>query len=1334
MAPSRKKGAKAAAAAAARRQWKVGDLVLAKVKGFPAWPATVSEPEKWGYSADWKKVLVYFFGTQQIAFCNHGDVEAFTEEKKESLLGKRHGKGADFVRAVREIIDSYDKLKNQDQGININSNSEATVTNVSKVEAPASIEACIKRSDSAIDKNDLGLTNGGVVASSRRADGLYDRETPSEEHLVVTETPRSATYSRKKLGDAQAQNCVTHKPPSAQRSRSSSRVGSRSLQNFLLPSSASNMIAGNVVPSILQDGSLRRNKRIRRSPDASEAHCMSSPAIVSHDSPEENGSEVVTVDSDTLSFNEGSTVESGYNVPQPDSVSEGCVGDVELSQRFELQPKTVIVKKKRKPSRKRASNCGTQLAGVLEKEAGSDFQLHTTRKTLPGHLEKLHGSYSKEDGDEHLPLVKRARVRMSRPSSSGEQLDASIQAKEKLPETSNSSLGHVCTALNCEEGRPVDKTSTVVKVDVDSSSPLNSCPSNKPPLWEAKKHHQFGCSVDGEAALPPSKRLHRALEAMSANAFVDRQTVLEAPSTMKTVMNGCLSFTKDSSNMSTEDKARNEFRAQDFDSFSDNASQDFASEFSRNLNAPVVKSDKSPEHVFCKDTLVEAVDCATGKNNGISSFDAHAAKPVVMAQSPEALSTNLGKEEVSLATHQGFVGLKLPSNYDCKSIGPRKEDDPSILSRTSLDPVAGNVEITNQDKEMCEVVKESKPTLKDSNVKQSPILEEVTVAAVQCPHLSSTSVFEDHLSHKIVTGIRSSLSPTEGLDSTARVTPPNTSVGNISTSENSNFVEDDVCCSPDIQLRHEKPKVSGKLSNRVEANTALRSFEAILGTLTRTKENIGRATRIAIDCAKFGFAAKVVETLARNLESEPSLHRRVDMFFLVDSITQCSRSLKGDVGGIYTSTFQAVLRLWQERRILPESIIRRHIRDLDSRCNTSSTGAFCRRPLRTERPFDDPVREMEGLVDEYGSNSSFQLPGFSMPPMLKDGDDGSDSDGESFEAVTPEHNSENPEERGTAAISLTKKRSHILEDVDGELEMEDVAPSCDVDTSSNSAGVITAETSHHRFENHFPPPFAPPLPMDVPPSSPPLPKSPPPPPPPPPSLHLSGMLDPVGLDSKLYPGSHNVKDSTQQSIAHLSAAPRGNPMILDAVQYHAPDKKDPPIPMESSASACTFNSLPASQTPMQGVNSFHQSFHLRPPHPAPSNQFSYVQADQRVPSQADVPPQCYPKSFHFVQNTERGNFYSDHDRMNMHPHDNGEGWRFSAPSLTGPGYPDNGRASYAPVHYGGPPLEPTMPNPSWGLPPGPTSYREPMPHRPPSEAPIPVPIRGLCFSFAFTCV
>lgn len=58
MAPSRRKGAGKAAAAAARRKWEVGDLVLAKVKGFPAWPATVC-----------LLVLIVFFGTFFALFC-----------------------------------------------------------------------------------------------------------------------------------------------------------------------------------------------------------------------------------------------------------------------------------------------------------------------------------------------------------------------------------------------------------------------------------------------------------------------------------------------------------------------------------------------------------------------------------------------------------------------------------------------------------------------------------------------------------------------------------------------------------------------------------------------------------------------------------------------------------------------------------------------------------------------------------------------------------------------------------------------------------------------------------------------------------------------------------------------------------------------------------------------------------------------------------------------------------------------------------------------------------------------------------------------------------------
>lgn len=1401
MAPTRRKGAsKAAATAAACRQWKVGDLVLAKVKGFPAWPATVSEPEKWGYTTDWKKVLVYFFGTQQIAFCNPADVEAFTEEKKNSLLIRPQGKGSDFVRAVHEIIDSYEKLKSQDQGINVHSLDDVTVTNASKAvesltDSGLNDEARDVTVKSRPKTSNSTRTKKGSGAAIQK-DALHGKETPSEEPTEIMEMPLQTTYSRKKFGGIHAQNFVTQKrAPSARRSRISSRVDSSRFQNFILPSSNIGKSAGNGSSSVLRDGSLRRNKRIRKSPDVSEENNVDVSAFVSNGSLEENGSEIVTVDSDTLSFEEGSTVESGYNLLQLEPVVESCEGDVKLSQRLDFQGKSVVVKKKRKPSRKRASNGATELTSRVDKDTCLEIEVPKTEKISPRDHENLDRKYSKEDGDEHLPLVKRARVRMGRPSSAGEELDALIKTEEKSSEVSNSCLVQLCSALNCEEDSPVDGSSSVVKGNLEISSPSNKCPMNKPPLWEVKKHQQLGCSLDGEAALPPSKRIHRALEAMSANAAEDGQTSLEAPSTVKIFNNG--SFTRECSKMYLENRTKIEIEVRNVDSLNNNVSQHPTAGSSAGLNLPVgdestksfvqvaacnspVKINNPPEQVFCKDVLVEAVDCADERNPSASSLDTHMDETVVLGQSPKPSSPTLGRKQDYLGCNQGLVGMILPSN-DVKienpgSSKPCKEDDPSQPSRASSDPVSDDMEIAiqspqndtnlllsgaqnnceitkllkfpsgenNKENGMCEVVKETRPILKDSNAAPTPITEEIMPVAVQGAHISNpSSLSEDLLSHKAVSGIRSSSSPTDGLDSTPRASPPSTSIPNMSTSDTSNLIENNGCCSPDAHVHHEKPKHASKLSNRGEASAALASFEANLGTLTRTKESIGRATRIAIDCAKFGNATKVVQIIACNLEKEPSLHRRVDLFFLVDSITQCSRGFKGNVGGgVYPSVIQAVLprlllaaappgssalenrrqclkvlRLWQDRKILPESVIRRHIRDLDSLSNSSSTGAFSRRPMRTERAFDDPLREMEGVVDEYGSNSSFQLPGFRMPPMLKDEDQKSDSDGESFEAVTPEHNSENPEERGWAPTPAVEKRRHILEDVDGELEMEDVAPPCEAEMSStaNVPVINTAEILHnHQFEKHYPIPFAPPLPKDVPPlSTPPLPTSPPPPPPPVPSLPPPAMLDPFtsGVDSKLYVSKHNIKDDPLQSAAQQSVAPRINPTIMEPANNHAP-QSHPPIRAVNSVQQA------------DGAALHNTAFHLRPPHPAPSNQFSYVQADHQLQPRMDAPPQSYPPNrFHFVQNTDNGNFYGDQDRMKLAPHEIGESWRFSAP-LSGPCYPDSGRVSFAPVPYTGIPCEPTIPNPSWAFPPRGMNHRELIPHRPPSDGPVPVATRA----------
>ena len=49
----------------------------------------------------------------------------------------------------------------------------------------------------------------------------------------------------------------------------------------------------------------------------------------------------------------------------------------------------------------------------------------------------------------------------------------------------------------------------------------------------------------------------------------------------------------------------------------------------------------------------------------------------------------------------------------------------------------------------------------------------------------------------------------------------------------------------------------GSLSGGTEAAVARDAFEGMIETLSRTKESIGRATRLAIDCAKYGISSEV---------------------------------------------------------------------------------------------------------------------------------------------------------------------------------------------------------------------------------------------------------------------------------------------------------------------------------------------------------------------------------------------------------------------------------------------------------------------------------------------
>ncbi|XP_039027229.1 protein HUA2-LIKE 2-like isoform X2 [Hibiscus syriacus] len=1234
MAPGRRKGtSKAAASAAARRQWKVGDLVLAKIKGFPAWPAMISEPEKWGYSSDRKKVLVHFFGTQQIAFCNPADVEAFTEEKKQSLLIKRQRKDADFVRAVQEIINSYENSKKQDQVNNFNYDDRVIGANCgNSVDSSASkdlTDTCeatskfpLETSDDVINQNDPILATE-VTQPEAKIDGVCEKESISEQPpdtVLIKETPALTTYSSRKRSDGlQFQKTIAQKKAAqVRRVRSSSRVEPSRLQNFM---KLSNDIgtAFDIPTNVIPDGSLRRDKQFKKSAEDFESDDVDSSMLMSNGSIDYYGSEIATVDSDGGSLNEG-TVDSICKPEHSENDLECLEGDAELSKGLDLPIKAVVIKKKRKPFRKWMNNNLTELPVRMGKEEKLNLGINNAGKNLLNTCKNSSDGYSKDDGDEHLPLLKRARVRMGKLEAAGD-FNCSLPTEEKLVnEGAVNSLEQMSPSSSCHNVSPTDRDCLKLKGVLVNISPSKgniqfqgSTPEGPEPL--KVETNQLGCLAGGEAALPPSKRLHRALEAMSANAAEEDQTCPEHSLKMKTPDGQCHGSpirsdshitVKEEEGKGLEQGGMDLIVNSDFIIFSipnSMPSEKLAkSSLESDICSQPADSPNSQKLELDKDVLVKSMN--------------HVSEDTREGQSLEYLSPNPDKSQALNCGSSDQLLSKDDSDVEPAGLSNFKTEDPNEQLNTSehsdmsLDPITGtekafkispqegsNLFQCSAQHTIHEKSESSKSQTDDNSLVHS--ICEVPEAFQTDRKQMSTSLIRDDNSDKDVVAVQLSPFPVDEVDSPARVSPFNALNFHVSTSESANIIQSNGYCSPNVQsqsnkslsvsiaddegradsVASERPKSVSKCSNYTEAHSVLSSLENTLAVLTRTKESIARATRIAIGCAKFGVSAKVVEIIARNLESESSLHRRVDLFFLVDSITQCSWSLKGHVGGVYLSAIQAalprllssaappgpiahenrrqclkVLRLWLERKILPEPVVRHHIRELDSFGVSSSGGPFSRRTARTERPFDDPVRDMEGmLVDEYGSNSSFQLPGFCMPRILKDEDERSDSDGCSFEAVTPEHDSRIPEEQ--EANPTIEKRRHILEDVDGELEMEDVAPSeIEMSSATAAAGVNAAQASIQQGDQHFSLSFAPPLPHDVPPSS-------PPPPPPNPPFPISDHY--ASVNSTIHTSIHNRQDDLQSTVPSL-VAPRINPaMCTSSVPYLGHESRDLPVPMQA---------------------------------------------------------------------------------------------------------------------------------------------------------------------------
>ncbi|PWA59413.1 CID domain-containing protein [Artemisia annua] len=150
------------------------------------------------------------------------DLEAFTEVTKDSLLGKRHGKGTDFGRAVQEIIDSYDELRKHEQVDGV-------------------------------------ITLGQTICDTRYYPQGEQMSDGNNGNSVVIKAHLPTTYSRKKHSGTRA-SAIHGKVPSAQRAKSSCIYQNRTV------SSEDVVMNNDRLHSKPREGTQRRNKRASTSP------------------------------------------------------------------------------------------------------------------------------------------------------------------------------------------------------------------------------------------------------------------------------------------------------------------------------------------------------------------------------------------------------------------------------------------------------------------------------------------------------------------------------------------------------------------------------------------------------------------------------------------------------------------------------------------------------------------------------------------------------------------------------------------------------------------------------------------------------------------------------------------------------------------------------------------------------------------------------------------------------------------------------------------------------------------------------------------------------------
>ncbi|KAJ4781489.1 Hepatoma-derived growth factor-related protein 2 [Rhynchospora pubera] len=952
-------------------KFQLGDLVLAKVKGHPPWPAKISSSENWDMPPDPKKIFVEFFGTSEIAFVAPADIFEFNQETKEKLRARCHGKTVKFFsQAVEEICTAFDEKQSKNNRTSPNSSKQIDHEIIGFLPASNPIST---------SSMEVDLQNR-VLKANYVNDGKHKAKTKIEIKPEPSEKEKEVPFS----------------------ASASVPVSKRKL-----------ILAADMSED--EDSKILKNKEDRQAMKKETA-------------------EVVKV-------------VVALEVP----VNRKRDRDIVAKEGLRMQGR------KKSASGSKSKEFSAQIVGPSE-----EALKETTMEVKSRDLSEGSSSESASLSNETLP-VKTNDTKVNGLPEKGRKVNREAAGRMKDRVSLNKGLQTKAEALSEKVSKTKAEAPHKTIMEAEHHG-LSENGTDRDNMNVPKKISRIN-NEPLEEKVQESKMKDLSEKSREMKASVETKFSCSGPALKKHRLNGVEETPSDVKRPKLVDRSMPSgdiFRVETkFDTH--------ASENSEKKRGLVKRS-----------CLFNEAEEAEGKRTPV-----HRKAPLKLENqkkapvSPRQVKVSQKKgEKVELGEHGNkHVNSEPRTNslYHVKSA----QDRIRVLAKTTHEKDLLLTDRTQVAKEEKQDTTSMKHLIAAAQAKRRETHSHVP--PVRAP---AASPMPANANPPLI-----SISESNGKH---HLSPSTNEVLTLTGSGSDGLLNSrGDALSPNLNSAQRLSARGGSLSCGTEAAVARDALEGMLETLSRTKESIGRATRLAIDCAKYGIATEVVDLLVGKLEAEADMHRKVDLFFLIDSITQCSHSQRGVAGSSYIPVVQEalprilgaaaphgenarenrrqclkVLRLWLERKILPEDFLKGCMDAIELPKEEKNPEFLLRRPSRAERSIDDPIREMDGMfVDEYGSNAGFQLPGLFCSNLLQE-----DSDEEDFLTTSNPNPASNNNINGNTS-PLEPTNAHSLPPVTSASSEEWVPP-------------LPME----------PPPSLPPLPF----SPPPLPVSPPPSPPPPP--------------------------------------------------------------------------------------------------------------------------------------------------------------------------------------------------------------------------------------------